>query len=86
MGDTMGLVISRTATTPSKVEDASLGRAVRKIKKAVNWGQVRQFTGNDYAGLDGEGRRMGGFAWSGDMVQLHADHPDLNLLCRRTAG
>ncbi len=32
----------------------------RKIQKAVKSGQVRQFTGNDYSRLDGEGRRLGG--------------------------
>ena len=60
---------------PSKVTDASFDRAVKKIKKAVDSGQIRQFTGNDYAPLLAKGDVWACFAWSGDMVQLQADHP-----------
>jgi spermidine/putrescine transport system substrate-binding protein len=38
---------------------------------------VRQFTGNDYAPLLARGDIYACFAWSGDMVQLKADHPNL---------
>ena len=44
---------------------------------AVKSGQVRQFTGNDYAPLLAKGDVYACFAWSGDMVQLQADHPGL---------
>jgi spermidine/putrescine transport system substrate-binding protein len=47
------------------------------MKKAVDSGQVRQFTGNDYAPLLAKGDVWACMAWSGDMVQLQSDHPHL---------
>ena len=74
-GDTMGLVMLANGDDPSKVTDASFDRAVKTIKKAVDSGQIRQFTGNDYAPLLAKGDVWACAAWSGDMVQLQADHP-----------
>src|SRR4029078_1367844 len=61
----------------SKVTDASFTRAEAMVKKAVDSGQIRQFTGNDYAPLLAKGDVWACFAWSGDLVQLQADHPGL---------
>jgi spermidine/putrescine transport system substrate-binding protein len=77
LADTMGLVMLSNGDDPSKVTAATWSKAVAKIKKAVNSGQVRQFTGNDYAPLLAKGDIWACFAWSGDMVQLQADHPHL---------
>ena len=35
---------------PTKVDDASFTKALDRIQKAVDSGQIRQFTGNDYTG------------------------------------
>ncbi len=77
MADTMGLVMLANGDDPSHVTDATWNRAVQTIKKAVSSGQIRQFTGNDYAPLLAKGDVWACFAWSGDMVQLQADHPGL---------
>lgn len=77
MADTMGLVMLANGDDPSHVTDATWSRAVQTIKKAVSSGQIRQFTGNDYAPLLAKGDVWACFAWSGDMVQLQADHPGL---------
>ena len=84
--DTMGLVISSNGDDPEKVTDASWERAVKKIKKAVDSGQVRQFTGNDYAPLLAKGDVWACFAWSGDMVQLQIDHPGLKWILPKDGG
>jgi spermidine/putrescine transport system substrate-binding protein len=76
-GDTIGLVMLANGDDPSKVTDATFNKAVKTIQKAVDSGQVRQFTGNDYAPLLAKGDIYACFAWSGDMVQLQADHPGL---------
>jgi spermidine/putrescine transport system substrate-binding protein len=76
-GDTMGLVMAANGDDPAKVTDASFNKAYDMIKKAVDSGQVRQFTGNDYAPLLAKGDVWAAFAWSGDMVQLQIDHPGL---------
>jgi spermidine/putrescine transport system substrate-binding protein len=84
--DTMGLVIASNGDDPEKVTDASFERAVKKIKKAVDSGQVRQFTGNDYAPLLAKGDVWACFAWSGDMVQLQIDHPGLKWVLPKDGG
>ena len=47
------------------------------IQEAVDSGQIRQFTGNDYAGPLAKGDLVAAIAWSGDVVQLQADNPNL---------
>jgi spermidine/putrescine transport system substrate-binding protein len=79
-GDTLGLVMLANGDDPSKVTDASFDRAIAKLKKAVDSGQIRQFTGNDYAPLLAKGDVWACAAWSGDMVQLQADHPGLKWI------
>jgi spermidine/putrescine transport system substrate-binding protein len=85
-GDTMGLVMAANGDDPSKVTDASFDRAVKKVKAAVDSGQIRQFTGNDYAPLLAKGDVWACAAWSGDMVQLQADHPGLKWILPKDGG
>jgi spermidine/putrescine transport system substrate-binding protein len=85
-GDTMGLVMAANGDDPSKVTKAAFDKAVATIKKAVDSGQIRQFTGNDYAPLLAKGDVWACFAWSGDMVQLQADHPGLKWVLPKTGG
>jgi spermidine/putrescine transport system substrate-binding protein len=75
--DTMGLAMLANGDDPTHVTDAAWNRAVKLIQTAVKSGQVRQFTGNDYAPLLAKGDIWACFAWSGDMVQLRIDHPNL---------
>jgi spermidine/putrescine transport system substrate-binding protein len=86
MGDTLALVMLANGDDPSKVTDASFDRAVKKIKTAVDSGQIRQFTGNDYSGMLAKGDVYACFAWSGDMVQLQIDHPGLKWVIPNTGG
>ena len=75
--DTMGLAMLANGDDPSHVTDPAWNRAMTLLQKAVSSGQVRQFTGNDYAPLLAKGDIWACFAWSGDMVQLRIDHPNL---------
>jgi spermidine/putrescine transport system substrate-binding protein len=86
LADTMGLVILANGDDPTNVTPAAWNKAVKRIQKAVSSGQVRQFTGNDYAPLLAKGDIWACFAWSGDMVQLHADHPGLKWNLPDTGG
>jgi spermidine/putrescine transport system substrate-binding protein len=58
--------------------DQLLG-AIEKIKKANDAGQFRRFTGNDYTTDLAKGNVWVSMAWSGDMVQLQSDNPDLRF-------
>jgi len=86
MADTMGVVMLANGDDPANVTDASFTRAEQTIKKAVHSGQIRQFTGNDYAPLLAKGDVWAAFAWSGDLVQLQADHPGLVWNLPSTGG
>jgi spermidine/putrescine transport system substrate-binding protein len=85
-GDTIGLVMAANGDDPSHVTDATFKKAVDRIQKAVDSGQIRQFTGNDYAPLLAKGDVWAAFAWSGDLVQLQADHPGLKWNLPSTGG
>ena len=52
-------------------------RVSTAIKKAVDSGQIRQFTGNDYSGPLAKGDLAAAMSWSGDVVQLSADNANL---------
>jgi spermidine/putrescine transport system substrate-binding protein len=58
--------------------DQLLG-AIDKIDKANQAGQFRRFTGNDYTTDLAKGNVWVSMAWSGDMVQLQSDNPDLRF-------
>jgi len=58
--------------------DQILG-AIEKIDKANRGGQFRRFTGNDYTTDLAKGNVYVSMAWSGDMVQLQSDNPDLRF-------
>jgi spermidine/putrescine transport system substrate-binding protein len=85
-GDTLGLVLLANGDDPSKITDASFESAVDRIKEASDSGQIRQFTGNDYAGPLSRGDLKACIAWSGDIVQLLPDNPDLKWVIPKDGG
>jgi spermidine/putrescine transport system substrate-binding protein len=86
MGDTLGLVLLANGDDPAKVTDAAFAAAVDKVQKAVDSGQIRRFTGNDYADPLARGDLAACFAWSGDVAQLIADNPKLHWNIPETGG
>jgi spermidine/putrescine transport system substrate-binding protein len=78
MADTMSLVMLANGDDPSKVTDASFDKALKRIQKAVDSGQVRQFTGNDYSGPLAKGDLAAAMSWSGDVVQLTVTNKKLH--------
>jgi spermidine/putrescine transport system substrate-binding protein len=86
VGDTMPLIMFANGDDPAKVTDASWDRAVKRVQKAVDSGQIRQFTGNDYSGPLAKGDLAAAFAWSGDVVQLTADNKHLHWNVPKDGG
>jgi spermidine/putrescine transport system substrate-binding protein len=86
VGDTMPLIMRANGDDPTKVTDASWNRAIKVVKRAVDSGQVRQFTGNDYSGPLAKGDLKACFAWSGDVVQLQADNKHLHWNVPKDGG
>ena len=79
MPDTMGLMLLDAGADPSNVDKAAFATAIERLQAGVDSGQIRQFTGNDYAPLLAKGDLWACVAWSGDMVQLIADNPNLTF-------
>jgi spermidine/putrescine transport system substrate-binding protein len=78
--DSAGLVLlSEGKRTEEATLDDVLG-AIEKIERESAKGQIRRFTGNDYTNGFARGDLWVVVAFSGDVVQLKADNPDLELL------
>jgi spermidine/putrescine transport system substrate-binding protein len=77
MADTISLVMQANGDDPTKVDDASFDKAIKRIKKAVDSGQIRGFTGNEYTGPLAKGDLACCMSWSGDVVQLTVSNKNL---------
>ena len=80
MRDTIGLVMLGLGKDPVKATKADVEAAAAKIKKARTSGQIRKFTGNDYAEDLAAGNIAVAIAWSGDIQGLAADNPNLRWI------
>ncbi|MFF5230355.1 extracellular solute-binding protein [Dactylosporangium sp. NPDC000521] len=80
MRDTVGLILMSQGKDPGTVTDAEYDAALEKLKKAVDSGQIRKFTGNDYKEDLNKGDLAACFAWSGDVIQLSAENPDVKFV------
>ncbi|GAA1878767.1 spermidine/putrescine ABC transporter substrate-binding protein [Asanoa iriomotensis] len=70
MRDTMGLILLSNGHDPSNFTKAQFDDAINKLQKAVDAGQIRRFTGNDYAPELAKGDIAACIGWSGDIIQL----------------
>jgi spermidine/putrescine transport system substrate-binding protein len=77
MRDTVPLVMKCLGVDPSEATEGDWLDAIDKIQGAVEDGQIRRFTGNDYARDLTSGDAAAVIGWSGDAVQLQADNPDI---------
>ncbi len=86
MADSVGLVILANGDDPATVDDDTFNRATDRIQAAVDSGQIRRFTGNDYAQALTSGDIAASVAWSGDVIQLLLDNPNLKWGVPRDGG
>jgi spermidine/putrescine transport system substrate-binding protein len=75
--ETVPLVMKCEGVDTEKATEADWLKAIEKIKKAVDDGQISRFTGNDYAQDLTNGNATAVIGWSGDAVQLQTDNPNL---------
>ncbi|MET7476823.1 spermidine/putrescine ABC transporter substrate-binding protein [Streptomyces sp. NPDC005648] len=59
---------------------ADFDQVCDQVEKYVNNGQIRRFTGNDYTKDLVTGDVLACQAYSGDVIQLQADNPDIRFL------
>jgi spermidine/putrescine transport system substrate-binding protein len=86
MADSVGLVMLQNGDDPLSVTDETFNKAIDTVQAAVDSGQIRRFTGNDYAQPLANGDLAAAFAWSGDIVQLLPDNPDLKWAIPESGG
>ena len=77
--DAAGLVMLGQGVDASEADMDQIRAAIEKISKANDAGQFRRFTGNDYATDLAKGNVWLCMAYSGDVVQLQSDNPDLRF-------
>jgi spermidine/putrescine transport system substrate-binding protein len=75
--ETVPLVMKCEGVEPEQATEADWMNAIEKIKGAAESGQIRRFTGNDYARDLTSGDAVAVIGWSGDAVQLQADNSNL---------
>ncbi|TDB70481.1 spermidine/putrescine ABC transporter substrate-binding protein [Micromonospora sp. KC721] len=80
MRDTMGLLLQSNGHDPAKFTSAQFDDALAKLKKAVDSGQIRRFTGNDYAPELARGDIAACVAWSGDVIQLSGENEKIRFV------
>ena len=87
MRDTIGLIAMGQG---KKLADVStfneVADAFDKLEKAKNDGQIRSFTGNDYIDDLSSGNFAACVGWSGDVLQLGKDNPDVRFVVPEEGG
>ena len=79
MRDTVPLVMKCMGVDLSKATEQDWLDAIKKLSDAADSGQIRRFTGNDYARDVTSGDAAAVIGWSGDAVQLQADDPNIEF-------
>jgi spermidine/putrescine transport system substrate-binding protein len=84
--DTVCLFLLAMGSDPTKVDPAAFDEVIAKLQKAVDDGQIRQFTGNDYTGPLSKGDVWAAIAWSGDINSLKPSNPNLKFVVPDAGG
>jgi spermidine/putrescine transport system substrate-binding protein len=80
MRDTVGLVLLSQGKDPANCTEAEFDAALDKLKKAVDSGHIRKFTGNDYKEDLAKGDLAACIAWSGDVIQMSAEDENIKFV------
>ena len=80
MRDSVGMTLLDMGKDPAHFTDDDFDAVIARLQKAVDNGQIRRFTGNDYTSDLTKGDFAACIAWAGDVVQLKADSPYLDYV------
>jgi spermidine/putrescine transport system substrate-binding protein len=84
--DALGMVMLAQGDDPSDPSTETVQAAADKVAEEKDKGQIRRFTGNDYIDDLAAGNLVIAQAYSGDVVQLQADDPDLDFIVPEGGG
>ena len=80
MGDTMSFMLKLTGADPEDFSEEEWQAALDRLQEVVDSGQIRQFTGNDYTRGLANGDIVACEAWSGDVIAMQYDDPDIKFV------
>lgn len=80
MGDTMGFFLKLVGADPENFDDDDWAAGIARLEEVVASGQIRKFTGNDYTGPLNKGDIVAAEAWSGDVIIMQYDNPDIKFV------
>lgn len=86
MRDTMGLILLDQGADPADFTEDQWASAIDALSAANESGQIRQFTGNNYAQLLAQGTIAACIAWSGDVIQLQFDNDNIKFVIPEAGG
>ncbi|OBA99957.1 twin-arginine translocation pathway signal protein [Mycobacteriaceae bacterium 1482268.1] len=84
--DGLGMIMQSQGSSIEEPTAEGVRKAVDLVKEQKEKGQIRRFTGNDYADDLAAGNIAVAQAYSGDVVQLQADNPDLKFIIPESGG
>ncbi|GAY16056.1 spermidine/putrescine ABC transporter substrate-binding protein [Mycobacterium sp. shizuoka-1] len=84
--DGLGMIMLSQGSSVEDPTSDGVNKAVALIKEQKDKGQIRRFTGNDYADDLASGNVVIAQAYSGDVVQLQKDNPDLKFVVPESGG
>jgi spermidine/putrescine transport system substrate-binding protein len=78
--DVASFVLFMDGIKPADANIDQILAAIEKVDEQNRNGHIRRFTGNDYTTDLTKGNVVMAMAYSGDMIQLKADNPDLDFV------
>jgi spermidine/putrescine transport system substrate-binding protein len=84
--DGLGLVMLSQGNSVEDPTTETVQKAADVVREQKDKGQIRRFTGNDYSDDLAAGNVVIAQAYSGDVVQLQKDNPDLQFVVPESGG
>jgi spermidine/putrescine transport system substrate-binding protein len=80
------MIMLSQGNSPENPSTQAVEQAVDLVRQQNDMGQIRRFTGNDYGDDLAAGNVAVAQAYSGDIIQLQADNPDLKFVLPESGG
>ena len=86
MRETVGLVMLTQGADPSRATKAGAERALERLAQAKADGQIKRFTADEFVDALKSGEFAACLAWSGDIIQLQQERPDIRFVIPDEGG
>ena len=86
MRETVGLVMLTQGGDPSRATKETAERALERLERAKADGQIKRFTADEFVDALKSGEFAACLAWSGDIIQLQQERPDIRFVIPAEGG